>query len=224
MVSLYDQVKLGQIIQRIANKNYFTPHEPKHKVQPHMQRPNDSIFISSEPNHQSISPILVIKYKESPNPMSIRQSAEFPKVHNNKKFSQLMTREITLTIESPLQSTLPPIQRSSEIVHTSFELNKKAYFDKHYKENKSLKTERHSNVMYGFAHKYKFNKKFIQPILQQKKEEKTLRVVQNKRVDRSENGNVVRRTNYETGKKRFSCCQEKFDESRIDGWESDPTM
>ncbi|OMJ86576.1 hypothetical protein SteCoe_11861 [Stentor coeruleus] len=188
-----------------------------------MQRQNDNVFISSEPNRESLSPISVIKYKETPNPKPIRQSAELPKVHNNKKFSQLMTREITLTIETPLQTTLPPIQRSTEIVHASFELNKKAYFDKHYKENKSFKAEKHSNVMYGFAHKYKFNKKFIQPVLQQKKQEKTIRVIQNKRVDKRENGNV-RKTDYESGKKRFSFCQEEFDESRIDGWESDPTM
>lgn len=38
MVSIYDPLKVADIIRRVSNKNYFSPLQPKHALKPRIQR------------------------------------------------------------------------------------------------------------------------------------------------------------------------------------------
>lgn len=218
---MYDQTKLDQIIRRVSNKNYFTPLEPKHILKNRIQRYNKILLIHPEPIRNSLSPVSVKNYKDSSLSPTLQFPSNLPKLVNERKFSLLATREVPFPQEPIIRSSLPPIQRSADLVYTSFDADRYSTIENPYKEDDQDCKIQSDMILSALANKYQFKKRIIEPVLKQNKEERFIQIAHPKKIAKPEKKFVKRRKIREIYKSKFVSTGENTDETSLNGWESE---
>ncbi|OMJ67079.1 hypothetical protein SteCoe_35851 [Stentor coeruleus] len=219
---MHNQTKLDQIICRASNKNYFTPLEPKHILKNHIQRHKKFFLIYPEPIRNSLSPVSIKNYKDSCLNPIVHFPSNLPKLANERKFSLLVTRDIPFPQESAIRSSLPPIQRSSDLVYTSFDVDRYSTIEKNYKEDdQDYKIQGENLILSALANKYRFKKRIIDPVLKQNKEESFIQIAHPKKIAKPENKFVKKKKIREIYKTKFVSTGENTDETSLNGWESE---
>ncbi|OMJ93345.1 hypothetical protein SteCoe_3698 [Stentor coeruleus] len=203
---------MEQIIRRVSNTNYFTPLEPKHTMKPRVQRYSKILLMHPEPICNSTSPAFVKNYKSSTTASSPNPSERLPKLVNDRRFSQVLAKEIPFPLESPLRSNLPPIQRSTEITYTNIDFESRAHVDINEEDEDDSKIQQKFFMISTLAHKYHFKKRRIQTVLKEKKQEKVMQIGFVKKSKKGEKGLLKK-------KKKNEKVEENIDESSLNGWE-----
>lgn len=209
---------MEQIIRRVSNTNYFTPLEPKHTMKPRVQRYSKILLRHPEPICNSTSPVCVKNYKSSTTASSPNPSDKLPKLVNERRFSQVLAKEIPFPLESPLRSNLPPIQRSAELNYTSIDFECRPYVGINEEDEDDSKNQQNYFMVSTLAHKYHFKKRRIQPVLKEKKQEKVMQAGLVKKVKKGEKGFMKRKKKRDVGNEKVG---ENIDESSLNGWERD---
>ncbi|OMJ68702.1 hypothetical protein SteCoe_33774 [Stentor coeruleus] len=207
---------MEQIIRRVSNTNYFTPLEPKHTLKPRVQRYSKILLRHPEPICNSTSPVFVKNYKSSTTASSPNPSDKLPKLVNQRRFSQVLTKEIPFPLESPLRSNLPPIQRSAELTYTSVEFESRAYVEINEEDEEDSKTQQKFFMISTLAHKYHFKKRSIQPVLKEKKQEKAMQIGLMKKTKKGEKKFTKKKKKRDVGNEKPG---ENIDECPLNGWE-----